>query len=221
MIKKQYNDNTQSENQYLGGHKIMNICVYGASSAQIDKSYVDQGEKLGELLVKRGHGLVFGGGANGLMGATARGVYRAGGNIVGVVPTFFNVDGLLFDHCTELIRTETMRERKQIMEDRSDAFIMSPGGIGTFEEFFEILTLKQLGRHQKAIVVLDLNGYYQAMIEMIEQAIEHKFMTPACKQLFFSTDNVEEALDYIDHYVPEGYNILEMKDFNRSVLEKN
>ena len=80
------------------------------------------------------------------MGAAARGASAGNGEIVGVAPTFFNVDGIIYDKCTELIRTETMRERKQIMEDRSDAFIMVPGGIGTFEEFFEVLTLKQLGR---------------------------------------------------------------------------
>ena len=90
-------------------------------------------------MADRGHNLVYGAGGQGLMGAVARGVHEKNGNIVGVVPSFFNVDGVLFGDCNELIFTETMRERKQIMEDRSDAFIMTPGGIGTFEEFFEIL----------------------------------------------------------------------------------
>ncbi len=91
---------------------------------------------LGKKLAERGHTLVlFGAGARGLMGAAARGASAGNGEIVGVAPTFFNVDGIIYGKCTELIRTETMRERKQIMEDRSDAFIMVPGGIGTFEEF--------------------------------------------------------------------------------------
>lgn len=194
----------------------MNICIYGASSAQIDKSYISEVEKFGELLAQRGHGLVFGGGANGMMGAAARGMHRAGGTIIGVVPNFFNVDGILFDRCTELIRTETMRERKQIMEDLSDAFIMTPGGIGTFEEFFEILTLKQLGRHEKAIVIFNVNGYYQYLIEMIEKAIEKHFMTPTCRKLFYTTEKAEDALDYLENYVAESFNILEMKDFNNN-----
>lgn len=189
----------------------MNICVYGASSAEIDKLYTDAAEYLGEAMAKRGHGLVFGGGANGMMGGCARGVYRAGGNIVGVVPTFFNVDGILYNNCSELIRTETMRERKQIMEDRSDAFIMTPGGIGTYEEFFEILTLKQLGRHNKAIAVLDINDYYKNIIEMIDKAVEDKFMTEEAKSLFYYSTDADSVLDYIENYVPKPFNILKLR----------
>lgn len=189
----------------------MNICVYGASSAEIDKLYTDAAEYLGEAMAKRGHGLVFGGGASGMMGGCARGVYRAGGNIVGVVPTFFNVDGILYDNCSELIRTETMRERKQIMEDRSDAFIMTPGGIGTYEEFFEILTLKQLGRHNKAIAVFDINDYYKNIIEMIDKAVEDKFMTEEAKSLFYYSTDADSVLDYIENYVPKPFNILKLR----------
>ena len=116
----------------------MNICVYGASSGEIDKSYILAGEELGRRMAARGHGLVFGGGARGLMGAVARGMQAGGGEICGVAPSFFHVDGILFPDCSRMIYTETMRERKQIMEDMSDAFIAAPGGIGTFEEFFEL-----------------------------------------------------------------------------------
>ena len=94
----------------------MNICIYGASSDAIDPVYLSRVENLGETLAKRGHGLVFGAGAKGVMGAAARGFRKAGGPIKGVAPTFFNVDGVLFEHCTEFVPTETMRERKQIME---------------------------------------------------------------------------------------------------------
>ena len=190
----------------------MNICVYGASSADIDKSFTDAAERLGALIAQRGHGLVFGGGASGMMGGTARGAYREGGKIIGVVPNFFNVDGILFDKCSEMIRTETMRERKQIMEDRSDAFIMTPGGIGTFEEFFEILTLKQLGRHEKAIVVFDINGYYNSMNSMLDEAVKRGFMTSKCKNLFYTAKNEIDAVDYIENYKAEKFNILELKE---------
>ncbi|MCD8009369.1 MAG: LOG family protein [Lachnospiraceae bacterium] len=107
----------------------MNFCVYGASSDQLEEKYLRAGFHLGECLAHRGHGIVFGGGNAGLMGAAARGVRSVGGaEIVGIVPSFFNVDGILYPHCTELIYTETMRERKHLMEERAAGFIITPGG---------------------------------------------------------------------------------------------
>ncbi|MBE7012148.1 MAG: TIGR00730 family Rossman fold protein [Ruminococcaceae bacterium] len=190
----------------------MNICVYGASSKTIDKSYVKAGEHLGRIMVERGHKLVFGGGANGLMGAVARGVYEKGGEIKGVVPKFFNVDGILFENCNELLRPDTMRERKQIMEDSSDGFIITPGGIGTFEEFFEILTLKQLGRHNKPIAIINTNGYYDKMIAFMEHAIDGEFLNSECKLLYEFVETAEEALDYIENYSQEEIHITKLKN---------
>lgn len=190
----------------------MKICVYGAASAVLDEKYIIKTEELGRKLASRGHGLVFGAGANGLMGAAARGAYEKGGEIIGVVPTFFNVDGVLFENCTELIRTDTMRERKQIMEDRSDAFIMTPGGIGTFEEFFEILTLKQLGRHKKPVAIFNIDGYYDAMTEMMETAIREKFVREEIKEIYKVFEDADQLLDYLENYEGQDYNILELKD---------
>lgn len=190
----------------------MNICVYGASSSIIDDIYIKAGEKLGEEMAKRGHSLIFGGGAEGLMGAVARGVYRGGGKICGVAPRFFNVDGALFSKCDELIRTETMRERKQTMEDRADGFIVTPGGIGTFEEFFEILTLKQLGRHNKPIAILSTNGYYDKMAEFMENSIEQKFLSEKCKLLYEVVEEESAALDYLEGYSVEQISITELKN---------
>ena len=138
----------------------MNICVFGASSNDIDPAYIAAGEQLGKEMAARGHKLVFGGGQTGLMGAVVRGVTAGGGHSTGIAPTFFDIPGILFEACTEFIFTETMRERKDLMDSKSDAFIMTPGGIGTMEEFFEIFTLKQLGRHAKPIGILNVNGYY-------------------------------------------------------------
>ncbi len=177
----------------------MNICIYGASSNKIDQSYIEHGEQLGRVIAERGHTLIFGGGANGLMGAAARGAYEKGGKIIGVAPSFFNVDGVLFEKCDKLIRTETMRERKQKMEDLADGFIMTPGGIGTFEEFFEILTLKQLGRHQKPIAVLDTNGYYDTLVQLMRDAVDQEFMTESCLSLYGVFSSPDEAVDYIEH----------------------
>ena len=96
----------------------MKICIYGASSDKIDKSFIDAGELLGESIAQNDCTVVFGGGAHGLMGAVARGAHKKSGEIIGISPSFFNVDGALFDKCTKMIYTETMRERKQLMEDR-------------------------------------------------------------------------------------------------------
>jgi len=176
----------------------MNICVYGASSKELDKEYIDAVEVLGAKMASRGHGLVFGGGTNGLMGAAARGVASGSGFILGIAPTFFDKPGILFQECSEFIFTGTMRERKQILEDRSDAFVMSPGGIGTFEEFFEILTLKQLGRHNKPIAVYNVNHYYDAFVKMMENAVDQKFMSEECLKLYGIFDDADELLDYIE-----------------------
>ena len=190
----------------------MRICIYGASSNEIDKRYIEETEELGFELAKRGHSLVFGGGTNGLMGAAARGFTKGGGEIVGVAPKFFNVDGILYDKCTELIRPNTMRERKQILEDRSDAFVVVPGGIGTFDEFFEILTLKQLGRHNKPVAVYNINGYYDAMGKMIDTAIDGGFMREACREIFGIISEREEIIEYIEAYKTEAYEVNELKN---------
>ena len=179
----------------------MNICLYGASSSAIAKAYVNPTEELGAKIAERGHTLIYGGGAAGLMGAAARGAYSRGGEIIGVVPSFLNVDGILFDNCTELIFTETMRERKALMEQKSDAFIMTPGGVGTFDEFFEILTLKQLGRHSKPIAIFNINGYFDSLIAQLENAVHKQFMNPEIFELFISTDRADRLLDYLENSV--------------------
>lgn len=176
----------------------MKICVYGASSNNIHMNFMEITEELGYKIATRGHTLVFGGGANGLMGAVARGVTRGNGEIIGVAPTFFNVDGVLYKKCTKMIPTETMRERKQIMEDHSDAFIMTPGGIGTFEEFFEILTLKQLARHAKPIAIFNVNGFYDAMFSFLQQAIDAGFMKEEAKDMYKVFTDADALLDYLE-----------------------
>ncbi len=190
----------------------MRICVYGASSNLIDEKYIKLTEELGKKMAERKMGLVFGGGAQGLMGAAARGVSSLDGEIIGVAPTFFNVDGMLFDKCTKLIRTETMRQRKQIMEDSSEAFIMTPGGIGTYEEFFEIFTLKQLGRHNKPIAIFNINGYYDEMIVMLEKTAKENFMKPESNKLYKSFENIDEMLDYIENYNEDKIDISKLKN---------
>lgn len=190
----------------------MQICVYGASSNEIDPRYLEAGEALGREMAKRGHGLVFGGGASGMMGAVARGMTEGGGFILGVAPSFFNVDGILYEHCTEFIYTDTMRQRKSIMEERADAFIMTPGGIGTFEEFYEILTLRQLGRHNKSIAILNTLDYYKPLMEMQERAMEQGFMKEACRSLCAWFDDPAKLLDYLEQDVAAPMDVRHLKN---------
>ena len=190
----------------------MNICVYGAASQNIDPKYTDAGYDLGLKLAKRGHGLVFGGGNGGMMGAVARGAHDGGAHIIGIAPSFFNIDGVLYPHSDEIIYTETMRQRKQKMEDMSGAFIVTPGGIGTFEEFFEILTLKQLARTDKPLVILNTAGYYDSMLMMMRHSIENNFLTASTMGLIFVADTPDEALDYITDYRSQEVDIKKLRN---------
>ena len=176
----------------------MNICMYGASSTDLDRIYYDAAEHLGRRIAARGHGLVFGGGAQGLMGATARGLAAGGGLITGIAPRFFDKPGILYKECSEFIFTDTMRERKELMEKLSDAFIMAPGGIGTYEEFFEVLTLKQLGQLNKPIAVFNVNGYYELLLRLLEDTVSKGFMKASCLDIFGIFDDADEMLDYIE-----------------------
>lgn len=178
----------------------MNICIYGAASKEIGASFKEAGRLLGRLIAEHGCGLVFGGGDNGMMGAVARGAHECGGHVISIAPSFFNVDGILYPLCDEFIYTETMRERKQLMEDKSGAFIVTPGGIGTLEEFLEVLTLKQLGRMNKPIVILNTDGCYDPLIAMLRHTVDLHFMTEHTFGLFFVADTPQEAIDYIENY---------------------
>ena len=191
----------------------MRICVYGAASPTIDQEFKDKVEALGHTLAKRGHSLVFGGGGNGLMGAAARGFRSGGAHIIGVIPKFFEEETVeeICDFCDELIMPETMRERKQMMEDRADAFVIVPGGIGTFEEFFEILTLKQLCRHTKPIAIYNIRGYYDGLCAFMESCIEQGFIRENCREIYFATDDAESLCDYVEAPVKE-HTVRDLKD---------
>ena len=190
----------------------MVICIYGASSDQIDPAYLRAGEALGLAMARRGHSLVFGGGGHGLMGAVARGMTRGGGSITGVAPRFFNVDGVLYDDCTEFLYTDTMRERKALMEERADAFVMTPGGIGTYEEFFEILTLRQLGRHNKPIAILNTRNYFAPLQLLLDRTIDLGFMKPACRALYGLFPDPAALLDFLESDEAQAVDVRGMKN---------
>lgn len=190
----------------------MNICVYGAASDKIEEKYKTAAEKLGGTIAERGHSLVFGGGDNGVMGAVARGVHESGGEIIGVAPTFFDVDGILFPYCTTLIPTETMRERKKILEEKADAFVIAPGGVGTFDEFFEILTLKQLQQHNKAIAIYNVDGYYDDLLAMMKNAADKEFISDMTLELYGVFSDADEVMNFLENYVPKEEDIYRLRN---------
>ena len=172
----------------------MNICIYGASSDQIAEIYKSESEKLGEALAQKGHALVFGGGPYGVMAASARGFYKGGGKIIAVTPTFFTVGRPLFPHCDEIIYTETMRQRKEKLEQLSDAFIAAPGGIGTMDELFEIFTLRTLNRHQKPVILWNLNGCYDRLIDLLSDFVQQGFLPEQGLSMLGIAETVEDVL---------------------------
>ncbi len=192
----------------------MKICVFGASSDMIDEKYLKCTYALGQEMAKRNIGLVFGGGSLGVMGSTAKGVHSEGGYVLGVAPNFMKDYNVLYDECSEFKHTETMAERKTYMENEADAFIVAPGGIGTFEEFFEVYTLKQLGRHCKAIAVYNAYGYYDTLKKMLKECIDEDFIRKESYDLIEFFDEVNPMLDYIENYKGEIADTLKIR-YNR------
>lgn len=192
----------------------MKCCIFGAASPLIDPLYIQATEALGERLAQAGHSLVFGAGANGLMGAAARGFAKENAPVIGVIPSFFRDEQIeeIFEGCTEIVYTDTMQQRKFTMEELADCFIIVPGGIGTFEEFFEVLTLKQLGRHTKPILIYNINNYYQHLEELMAQSVSDRFINENCHQLYEITDDPDRLIAYLDHPAPQRYTVHQLKD---------
>ncbi len=198
--------------KYIKGVIIMKITVYGAASDKIHEKFKAAGETLGRKMGERKHTLIFGAGDNGMMGSVARGVSEKGGEIIGIAPTFFNVDGVLYEKCTKLIGTETMRERKKLLEDEADAFIITPGGVGTFDEFFEILTLKQLQQHNKALAIFNIDGYFNDMLKMMQKGADTEFISDMTLELYQVFEDADEMLDYLESYVPKEEDVYRLRN---------
>ena len=145
---------------------------------------------------------MYGGNDVGSMGLLAGACREAGGKVIGVTPKFFVDKGVADRACDELIVTDGMRDRKAVMEERGDAFIALPGGLGTFEEFFEIVCGKQLEYHNKAIILLNIDGYYDPLLAMIRHAAELNFVRPKASELYFVAATVDQAMDYLRSYLP-------------------
>jgi uncharacterized protein (TIGR00730 family) len=159
------------------------LCVYCGSRPGVDTQHAAAAQALGQWIGSRGGQLVYGGGRNGLMGLTAQATKDAGGRVVGVIPGSLVEREWANHDCDELLVVETMHERKRIMAERSDAFLALPGGIGTFEEFFEAWTWRQLGYHDKPVGLLNLGGYYDAMLTFLNGSVREGFMNKGQMEL--------------------------------------
>lgn len=160
------------------------LCVYCASSDRLDPKYYAVAAELGTELVRRGWGLVYGGGRTGMMGAIARAVKQEGGRVVGVIPEFMKARELAYDEADELVTVITMRERKLLMETRADAFVALPGGWGTLEEILEILTLRQLDVVKKPCVFLNQDGFYDPLLQLFHRMLDDRFFKASNLDLF-------------------------------------
>lgn len=173
---------------------IQSVCVYCASSTRVDPVYINAAKRLGTLLGERGIRVINGAGSIGLMRIISDAVLENSGTVTGVIPRFMMQNGWGHSGLTELIEVETMHERKQIMADQADAVIALPGGCGTLEELLEIITWKQLGLYNGPIVILNINRYFDPLIEMLSRAIEEQFMHPGHASIWTVVDTPEEAL---------------------------
>ena len=181
---------------------IRAVTVYCSSSNKVASVFVDATADLGRAIAHAGWKLVYGGNAVGMMKTLADATRDAGGKVIGVTPRMFIDKGVGDCDCEELIVTDGMRDRKAQMEQRGDAFVALPGGFGTFEEFFEIICGKQLGYHNKAIVLLNIAGYYDPLLAMIERGHAMSFIRPRARELYHIAPSVAEAIQYLRNYRP-------------------
>ena len=173
------------------------LCVFCGASNAVDKKFLDIGAEFGKLLAARGITLVYGGGDCGVMGAVANATMKDGGHVTGVFPVSLRNIENEHQSLTEIIIVNTMHERKQNMFDRSDAFIVFPGGFGTMDEMFEILTWKQLLLHDKPVVIFNYQGYWDPLIALMHNIIEQRFAKAEVATYFHVVDNLEAILDVI------------------------
>lgn len=185
----------QNENDPM--NNIKTVCVYSASSTKIPEVYFRAADELGRLLGNRGLRIVNGAGNIGLMRAVSDATLAAGGTVTGIIPRFMVEQGWYHDGLTELIVTETMHERKRRMADLADAVIALPGGCGTFEELLEIITWKQLGLFSNPIVILNTDGYYDALLALFERAVRENFMRDQHSGMWAVAQTPEEAVRLI------------------------
>ena len=176
---------------------MKSLTVYCASSTQLEPAFHRAADLVGTGLASRGLSLVYGGGCIGLMGEVARSAAKGGALVTGVITHKLVEHEQANNECDELIVVDTMQERRTIMMDRGEGYLVLPGGVGTYEEFFEVLVGRQLGDHTKPIGIVNVNGYFDPLGDMLEHGIEHQFIRPALRELLFIDPCPDAVLDYI------------------------
>lgn len=179
--------------------RINNICVFSGSSDPASSIYAEKTIELGKLLAEKHINLVYGGGNRGLMGTLASTVQDNGGHVIGVLPEIFNVPEVRTrDNESELIITPDMHSRKKAMYDRADAFIALPGGIGTFDELFESYTWKQIGFHDKPVLLLNIDGFYDGLLSFLDMTVEKGFLSREAREALLVEDDPRKAIEAIE-----------------------
>jgi len=174
--------------------QLSSICVYCGSSAGDDPIYAESAERLGSAMGEAGLGLVYGGGAIGLMGITARSVMASGGHVTGIIPQFLREREVMLETAHELVVTEDMHERKRIMFERADAFVALPGGIGTLEELVEMMTWAQLGQHKKPVLIANINGFWDPLIALLRHMADAGFIRNGFEVSYLVANTAEEIV---------------------------
>lgn len=186
---------------------INNVCIFASSCNYLEESYYQAAKELGELLAKADIDIVYGGSCLGVMWACAEQVKKNGGRITGVMPQKLHDMDVFSDYCDEFFLTPCMRSRKAKMDELSQALIALPGGFGTLEELSEMIVQKQLGYNQKAIVILNTNGFYDKLLDFFEEIINQKFANTKARNLYFVAQTPQEAVNYLKNYMPEDHAI--------------
>jgi uncharacterized protein (TIGR00730 family) len=183
---------------------LSSVCVFCGSNGGADPAYLDAAARAGRAFAERGLRLVYGGGKVGMMGAIADAALEAGGEVVGVIPQqIFDLE-IGHEGVSELRVVGSMHERKALMADLSDAFVALPGGIGTFEELFEVFTWAQLGLHRKPLGLLDVAGYYAPLEAMLDHAVEQRFLRPQTRAMLVRDDSLDALLERFAGWEPPG-----------------
>jgi uncharacterized protein (TIGR00730 family) len=181
---------------------MMRICVFCGSNAGARSEYAEAARALATVLAERKLGIVYGGGNVGLMGVLADAALARGGEVIGVIPQKLVDKEVAHRGVTKLLVVETMHERKALMNDLSDAFLALPGGFGTLDEFFEVLTWAQLGFHGKPCALLNVAGYYDGMLAMLDHAVTERFLRPAHRELVIADTDPLRLLQRLSAFVP-------------------
>lgn len=177
------------------------VTVFCGSSFGTENIYKEQANLLGQTLAKHNIELIYGGANVGLMGTVADGVLNNGGKVIGVLPNFLKSKEIAHEHLTELILVDTMHERKTKMNDLSDGVIAMPGGFGTLEEFFEMLTWGQLGLHKKPIAILNIDGFYDLLNVLVQTMVDKGFLKEVNQKMLLVSDDIDELLERMKNYV--------------------